>query len=308
MLARMSTERVGFVGIGTMGTHMSKHVVQAGWSTLVYDVAPAGVAELVAAGALQATSLKQIAEESDVVITMLPSSPNVEAVLCSPDGVLAHLASGKTVIDMSTIDPLVSRRLAEQATAKGIGMLDAPVSGGSRGARDATLTIMVGGPAELVERWRPLLSVMGANVIHCGGPGMGEVVKVCNNLISGVNTAAVAEAYALGVRAGADPRVMYDVISKSTGSSYSHNMRPPVKGINPDGPIDTDYAPGFAVDLMHKDLGLALSAGQALNVPLVITAAAQQVYGVARAKGYGRKDVAAVKFGVEALCGEPSTD
>lgn len=303
----MASERVGFIGIGTMGRHMSRHVVQAGWSTLVYDIAPAGVAEVVAAGARQAGSPKEIAENSDVVITMLPSSPNVEAVLCGADGVLAHMKAGQTVIDMSTIDPLVSRGLHEQAEARGIGMLDAPVSGGSRGARDASLTVMVGGSEELLERFRPLLSAMGVNVIHCGGPGMGEVVKVCNNLISGVNTAAVAEAYALGVRAGADPRVMYDVISKSTGSSYSHNMRPPVKGINPDGPIDTDYAPGFAVDLMHKDLGLALSAGQALKVPLVITAAAQQVYGVARAKGYGRKDVAAVKFGVEAMCGDPET-
>jgi len=295
-------ERVGFVGIGTMGTHMARHVVQAGWSTLVYDIAPAGVAEVVAAGARKAESLANVARESDVVITMLPSSPDVEAVLCGPDGVLAHLDAGKHVVDMSTIDPLVSRRVNEQAAQKGIGMLDAPVSGGSRGARDATLTIMVGGDPELFERYQPLLATMGKNIIHCGGPGMGEVVKVCNNLLSGITTAAVAEAYALGVRLGADPRVMYDVISKSTGSSYSHNVRPPVKGINPDGPEDTDYAPGFMVDLMHKDLGLALSAAQGVKVPLVITAAAREMYAVARAKGYGRKDMAAVKFGVEALC------
>lgn len=295
-------ERVGFVGIGTMGTHMAAHVVRAGWSTLVYDVAPAGVAQVVGAGARQADSLAEVAQGSDVVITMLPSSPNVEAVLTGPDGIFAHMKPGQNVIDMSTIDPLVSRRLAEQAAALGVGMLDAPVSGGSRGARDASLTIMVGGPAELLDRYGPLLESMGSNVIHCGGPGMGEVVKVCNNMLSGVATAMVAEAYALGVRLGADPRVMYDVISKSTGSSYSHNMRPPVKGINPDGPIDTDYAPGFMVDLMHKDLGLALSAAQTLKVPLVITAAAREVYAVARAKGYGQKDVAAVKFGVEALC------
>src|SRR6476620_2238751 len=154
---------------------------------------------------------------------LLPSSPHVEDAVLGSGGILDGMKPGSVLIDMSTIDPLVSKRVAEQVTARGFRMLDAPVSGGSVGARDATLTIMVGGPADVFAECRPILEAMGKNVIHCGDNGMGEVVKVVNNRSAGVSMAVVAEAYNIGIRAGADPKVMYEVISKSSGSCWAHN-------------------------------------------------------------------------------------
>lgn len=214
--------------------------------------------------------------------------------MLSPDGVVAGLRAGATVIDMSTIDPATTRRLAAAVEAKGAKMLDAPVSGSSAAATDGTLTIMVGGPEAALEAERDLLQVMGSNIIHCGPNGMGELVKLCNNLVAGISVVAVAEAFALGLRAGADPKIIFDVMSKSTGNCWALQKRTPVAGIVDGVPANEGFAPGFMVDLMHKDLGLVMAAAAELRLPLAVTAVAQQMYALASTQGHGREDFSAV--------------
>jgi len=299
------TRKIGFVGVGTMGKLMAINLLKRNYPVTAFDLNPAPVEELREFGAEAAASSAEAAAAGDVVITMLPSSPHVEAAVLGAGGILDGMRPGTVLIDMSTIDPLASRRVAEQVTARGFRMLDAPVSGGSIGARDATLTIMVGGPADLFDECKPILEAVGKNVIHCGENGMGEVVKVVNNLIAGVSMAVVAEAYNIGIRAGADPQVMYDVISKSSGSCWSNNNNLPIPGIVPTSPANNEYAPGFMVDLMRKDLGLAIAAAKGLRAPSILAAVAEQLYGSASNLGYGQRDMSAVLKAVEALSGTP---
>ncbi|MGE3913247.1 MAG: 3-hydroxyisobutyrate dehydrogenase [Chloroflexota bacterium] len=294
-------KRVGFVGVGTMGKLMAINLLKRHYPVTAFDLNPAPLDELREFGAEVASSASEAAVAGDVVVTMLPSSPHVEEAVLGPGGVLEGMRPGTVLVDMSTIDPLVSKRVAEQVAARGFRMLDAPVSGGSVGARDATLTIMVGGPADLFEECRPVLEAMGKNVIHCGENGMGEVVKVVNNLIAGVSMAVVAEAYNIGIRAGADPKVMYEVISKSSGRCWSHDANHPFPGVIPASPANDDYTPGFMVDLMRKDLGLAISAAKGVQAPAIMAAAAEQLFGSASNMGYGRKDMSAVVKALTAL-------
>jgi 3-hydroxyisobutyrate dehydrogenase len=301
------TERVGFVGVGTMGKLMAINLLKRHYQVTAFDLNPAPVEELLEYGADRAGSSAEAAAAGDVVITMLPSSPHVEEAVLGPGGVLEGMRPGTVLIDMSTIDPLVSKRVAEQVNARGFRMLDAPVSGGSVGARDATLTIMVGGPNDLFDECKPILEAMGKNVIHCGESGMGEVVKVVNNLIAGVSMAVTAEAYNIGLRAGADPKVLYDVISKSSGRCWSHDLNHPIPGVLPTAPANDDYAPGFMVDLMRKDLGLAISAAKGVHAPAILAAVAEQLYGSASDMGFGRRDMSAVVKAIEALSG-PASD
>lgn len=286
--------RVGFVGLGTMGRPMALNLVRAGHELSVFDLAPAGVEALAAAGAAPAGSAREAASGREVVVTMLPASRHVEAAMLGDGGLVAGLAPGTIVVDMSTIDPGTTRRVAAAVEARGCTMLDAPVSGSSTGAEQGTLTIMVGGPAEALERCRPLLEAMGSNVIHCGGTGMGEAVKLCNNLVAGATVAAVAEAFALGLRLGCDPRVLFDVMSKSSGSCWALQTRPPVAGLVAAAPVERDFAPGFMVDLMHKDLGLVMAAASELRLPLAVAAVAQQLYALASQEGLGQRDFSAV--------------
>ena len=296
-------ERIGFVGVGTMGKLMAVNLLKRHYHVTAFDLNPAPVEELREFGAEAAASSAEAAAAGEVVITMLPSSPHVEAAVLGSGGILEGMRPGSVLIEMSTIDPLVSRRLAEQVTGRGFRMLDAPVSGGSVGARDATLTIMVGGPKDVFDACRSILEAMGQNVIHCGDHGMGEVVKVVNNLIAGVSMAVVAEAYNIGLRAGADPKVLYDVISRSSGSCWAHDKNNPHPGMVPGSPASNDYAPGFMVDLMRKDLGLAIAAAKGLRAPAVLAAVAEQLYASASNIGYGRNDLSAVLKAVEALSG-----
>jgi 3-hydroxyisobutyrate dehydrogenase len=287
-------KQIGFVGLGTMGRPMAINLIRAGHRLTVYDLEPAGVQALVTQGAVAASSSRQAAESAEVVISVLPASQHVLEAMLGPDGVVAGLRSGSTVIDMSTIDPGTTRRVAKAVTAKGAHMLDAPVSGSSAGAEAGTLTIMVGGEAAVLEAQRDVLGAMGSNIIHCGPIGMGETVKLCNNLIVGTTMAAIGEAFALGRAAGADPKVLFDVIGKSTGNSWALQNRPPVAGLVPNAPVNEDFKPGFMIDLMHKDLGLIMAAGAEFKVPLPLTAVALELYALARAQGLGRKDMSAV--------------
>jgi len=297
------TSRIGFIGVGTMGKFMATNLLKRHYAVTAYDLNPAPIEELREFGIESAPSCAEAAAAGDVVITMLPSSPHVEEAILGATGALKGMRPGTVLIDMSTIDPLVSRSVARAVEAAGFRMLDAPVSGGMVGARDATLTIMVGGPADLFEECKPILEAMGTNVIHCGDNGMGEVVKVVNNLIAGVSMAVVAEAYTIGVQAGADPKVMYDVISKSSGSCWSHDKVLPYAGVVPTAPVNDDFAPGFMVDLMRKDLGLAMSAAKGVKAPALLASVAHELFGAASNLGYGRRDMSAVVKAVEALTG-----
>ncbi len=296
-------KRVGFIGVGTMGRPMALNLLRAGHELTVYDVVPAAATALTEAGARAAGSPREAAAAAEVVISMLPASAHVVAAMFGADGAIEGLRPGVTLIDMSTIDPGTTKRVAEAVAAKGARMLDAPVSGSSTGAAAGTLTIMVGGDPETFAAQRDLLGAMGGNVIHCGPVGMGETVKLANNLIAAISMAAVAEGFALGVRAGADPRVLFDVISKSSGNCWTLQTRPPVPGLVEGSPADDDFAPGFMTDLMHKDLGLALAAGDEFKVPLALTALARQLYAMTSAQGYGRKDFSAIAKMLESFRG-----
>ena len=297
------TRPIGFIGVGTMGRFMALNLLKRHYPVAVFDLNPEPVEDLREHGAEAAASSADCASRGEVVITMLPSSPDVEQAVLGQDGALAGMQPGSILIDMSTIDPLVTRRLNEAVAQRGIRMLDAPVSGGSVGAEKGTLTIMVGGPADVFAECKPILEVMGRNVIHCGDTGMGEVVKVVNNLIAGVSLAAVAEGLNIGVRAGADPRMMYEVISKASGACWGLDHCFPYPGIVPDVPANNDFAPGFMVDLMRKDLGLAMSAAKGLKAPALLAALAHEMYSGASNLGYGRRDMSAVQKMVEALTG-----
>ena len=273
---------------------MATNVVKAGNSLTVYDIDGQAIEALVTEGATAAGSPREVAEASDVIVCMLPASAHVMAAANGADGFIAGLKPGATVIDMSTIDPDTTRAVAQSVEAAGAQMLDAPVSGSSAWAADGTLTIMAGGDAAVLDAHRDVLGAMGTNIIHCGAIGMGETVKLANNLIAGVSMVAVAEAFALGVSKGADPQVMFDVISKASGNCWVLQTRFPEPGVVPDSPASQDFAPGFMADLMHKDLGLALAAAAQEKLPLTATAVAREMYAAASRQGWGRLDFSAV--------------
>ena len=225
---------------------------------------------------------------------MLPSSANVEAVYLGAGGIIEGAVTGRLCVDMSTIDPGTSQRVAARLKERGIRFLDAPVSGGVGGAVAGTLAIMVGGDAEDLEEARPALAAMGTNIIHVGSVGAGEVAKLCNNLISGSALVAVAEAFRIGEAFGVDPQILTNVIAKSSGATWVMEHMHPVPGIVDSAASSRQYAPGFMTDLMAKDLGLAVNAAREKRVPVVVAPAAQQLYRMASSHGLGREDFSAV--------------
>jgi 3-hydroxyisobutyrate dehydrogenase len=285
---------IGFIGTGTMGQPMLANLLKNGFTVLAWDVVPAALAGAVKLGATSAASAADAARRSELIVTMLPSSSHVENAYLGVGGVLEGVPAGRLCVDMSTIDPGVSRRVAAALAQRQVRFLDAPVSGGVPGAVDGTLAIMVGGDARDLEEARPALSAMGANVIHVGGIGSGEAAKLCNNLIAGVAAVAVSEAFRIAEGFGVDPKVLTDVISKSSGNTWVMQHAHPVPGLVPRAASSRDYAPGFMTDLMAKDLGLAVNAARELRVPVVVAAAAQQVLRLASSHGLGRKDFTAV--------------
>ncbi|EHQ87593.1 NAD(P)-dependent oxidoreductase [Desulfosporosinus youngiae] len=280
--------RVGFIGIGAMGKPMAANILKAGYGLVVNDVNAEAVKELVSLGADSAATPQELARSVDVVITMLPNGGIVEQILLGAQGVFAGAKPGFAIIDMSSVSPGFTRKMAKLAEEREIGYLDAPVSGGVKGAAEGTLTIMLGGNAELVAKYRPLLEVMGKKLYHVGEVGAGDSVKIVNNLLLGINMTAAAEAFALGTKLGIAPQVLLDVISVSSGNSYALTAK------MPNFVFKRNFAPGFAVDLQYKDLELATQTAKELNVPLMLTNIAQQVFEQARAKGLGREDISAV--------------
>lgn len=277
-----------------MGAPMAANLLAAGYEMTVFNRSPQKAEPLVAAGADAAANPAEVAERSDVVITMLPDSPDVAAVLDAPGGVFAAGRAGQLVIDMSTISPVVTRELSVQAAARGIEMLDAPVSGADVGAREGTLAIMVGGEPEAVARAMPLFEVMGSKITHVGPSGAGQVVKACNQVITSITIAAVSEAIVLGERAGVPAERMLDAVSGGLAGSKVIDVKRPQL-------LSRDFEPGFTVDLHHKDLGIVLAAAREYGVSLPLTAIADQLLESLRARGMGDRDHTALLDLIESL-------
>ncbi len=286
--------RVGFIGTGTMGQPMLANLIKQGHSVLAYDVVPAALAAAATLGARPAASAAEVAKGSELIVTMLPSSSHVEAAYVGPGGVLEGAARGRLCVDMSTIEPATSQRVAAALNARGVRFIDAPVSGALAKAIEGTLTIMAGGDPKDLDEARPVLAAMGANIIHVGPVGSGEVAKICNNLIAGVAMVAVSEAFRIAEGFGVDPKILTEVISKSSGGTWVMQHGHPVPGMVPTAASNREYAPGFMTDLMAKDLGLAVNAARQLRVPVFVSPAAQQLLRLASSHGLGRKDFSSV--------------
>jgi 3-hydroxyisobutyrate dehydrogenase len=277
-----------------MGQPMLANLVRKEFEVIAFDLVPAALEAAIALGATRAGSVGEAAASCDLVITMLPSSANVEAVYLGSGGISEGAEAGRLCVDMSTIDPGTSQRVAARLHERGMRFLDAPVSGGVGGAVAGTLAIMVGGDAGDLEEARPVLAAMGSNIIHVGAVGAGEVAKLCNNLISGSALIAVAEAFRIGEAFGVDPEILTRVIAKSSGATWVMEHMHPVPGIVDGAASSRQYAPGFMTDLMAKDLGLAVSAAREKRVPVVVAPAAQQLYRMASSHGLGREDFSSV--------------
>jgi len=293
--------KIGFIGIGVMGRPMSLNLLKAGYQVTIFARHPEKpeVQEVINAGAKLAPSSRAVAMASDVVITMVPNSMQVEEVVAAPQGILEGARKGLIIIDMSTIAPATSRKMAETASQHGVHFLDAPVSGGSMGAVNGTLTIMVGGEREIFEQVRPVLEAMGKkeNIFYVGPGGSGEVVKIVNNILCGAIAATIAESFVLGVKAGADVETMAKIISVSAGASWQLSNQFPIRAFS------GNFQPGFMTDLLHKDLGLALDLAAENQTPIAMTALTRQMYEMARAEGYGREDYTSLLKVLEQMAG-----
>ena len=286
--------KIAFIGLGHMGAPMARNLVKAGHQLVVYDVAQANVDGLVALGARAQTSARAAAAESELVVTMLPSSPHVRSVYLGEEGVLAGVARGVPLLDSSTIDPHTARDVAAFAAKQGNPMADAPVSGGTGGAEAGTLTFMVGATPELFATVQPVLAKMGKNIVHCGASGNGQVAKICNNMLLAISMIGVAEAMNLGVSLGIDAKVLAGIINTSSGRCWSSDTYNPYPGVMDSVPAARGYTGGFGADLMLKDLGLATDAARQARQPVAMGAMAQQIYQMFSTQGSGGLDFSAI--------------
>lgn len=288
-------EKIGFIGLGVMGRRMALNLRKAGYALSVHDLNRAAVEELVTAGAVDAGSIAGAAK-ADIVITMLPDTPDVEAVVLGEGGLASAMQPGSVLIDMSSISPTATQAMARELAARGIEMLDAPVSGGYQGAESGTLSIMVGGNAAVLDRCRPVLEVMGKTISHIGGHGAGQVCKVCNQVAVAINIQAVAEALTLAKKNGVDPAKVRTALLGGFAQSRAldlHGQRV----------LDGNYTAGFRVTLQRKDLKLALENGSATGTVLPATALIQQLYGVLAATGRSDLDNSALALLLQEMSG-----
>jgi 2-hydroxy-3-oxopropionate reductase len=274
---------IGFIGLGIMGKPMVRNLLRAGYRVVVHDVVAASVQELVAEGAGRAGTPRAVAESTDILVTMLPDSPEVEAVYAGPDGALEAARPGWLAIDMSSISPRVARELAERAAAAGAEMLDAPVSGGDKGAIAGTLSVMVGGTEAAFERAVPVLQAMGKTIVHVGPAGAGQVTKVCNQVVVAVVIEAVSEALVLGAKAGVDPARIVDVLQGGLAQTKVLEMRRA-------NILEGSFDPGFRIRLHLKDLKNALDLARETGVVLPATAQVEQLMQRMRIAGRGEYD------------------
>ena len=280
-------EKVGFIGLGIMGKPMARNLMKAGYDLVVHNRSREPMEELANEGAQTAGSPKEVAQNSDTIITMLPDSPQVREVVAEENGVLEGVEEGSLVVDMSSISPVVAREVAAAARERGVGMLDAPVSGGDVGAIEGTLSIMVGGEEKDFERARPLFDVMGGAVNHVGPAGAGQVVKVANQIVVALTIEAVSEALVLCSKGGVAPARTLDALSGGLAGNK-------VMEVRRNNFLNHDFSPGFRIDLHHKDLGNALEAGRQFGVPLPVTALVDQMLQALRMKGHGGEDHSAL--------------
>lgn len=280
-------DTIGFIGLGAMGGGMAANIVKAGLKVVVFDILPERVHALTTVGAEAATSPMAVAEAVDRSITMVETTAQTEAVIFGEAGIVQSAKAGHQIAMMSTIDPVATKRMHAELASKGIGMVDAPVSGGTPRAASGDLSVIVGGSEDDVNGWRPYFEPMAANIFHVGGIGQGLAMKLVNNMLIQVNTVAVAEAFALGAKAGLDPQTMYDVIRVSTGASFALDHRVPRF-------LSGDFAPGGTVDISYKDQELETAFAKELGVPLLLANVSQQVYQMARAKGLSKEDGASI--------------
>jgi 2-hydroxy-3-oxopropionate reductase len=287
---------IGFIGLGIMGRPMAKNLLKAGYPLVVHNRSRGAVDDLVKAGAKAGTSSRDVASQSDVLITMLPNSPDVEAVVLGRDGVIEGARAGMSLLDMSTISPLVSQKIGAALAAKSVQMLDAPVSGGERGAIDAVLSIMVGGDKALFDKVLPIFQAMGKTITHLGPLGAGGFTKLANQIIVAVNLTALGEALTLAKKAGLDRELTLTALAGGLAGSKCLDQKKP-------NYLAGTYNPGFKIDLHYKDLGLIMESARALGVPLPATAAVQELFSALRVKGRGGLDHSGVITLLEDLAG-----
>jgi len=279
--------KIGFIGLGIMGKPMAKNLLKAGHEVVCYDVVKENVENVVAAGARAGKSAADVASQVPLVITMLPNSPHVKSVVMGEGGVLEGAAEGLILIDMSSIAPLASQEVEKACAQKKVRMLDAPVSGGEPKAVDGTLAIMVGGEKSLFDEVREILLVMGSSAVHCGPIGAGNTTKLANQVIVALNIAAVAEAFTLVRKAGVDPHLVFEAIKGGLAGSTVMNAKAPMM-------MDSNFKPGFKIDLHIKDLANALDTGHGVGSPLPLTALAREMMETLHADGFGGDDHSAL--------------
>jgi 3-hydroxyisobutyrate dehydrogenase len=283
-----------FIGLGHMGLPMAQNLVKAGFRVSGHDLVPAAVEKLLAVGGTTSADAMQQIPNAKVVITMLPASRHVEALYLGDNGILAHVAAGALLIDCSTIAPESSRKVAAAAAERGCAMLDAPVSGGTNGATAGTLTFMVGGETASFERARPYLEKMGKAIFHAGSAGSGQTVKVCNNMLLGIQMIGTCEAIRLGLANGMDPKVLSEIMSKSSGRNWVLEVYNPYPGVMENTPASHDYQGGFGVDLMLKDLGLAVENAQQTGTTVALGELARTLYQNHSESGAGALDFSSI--------------
>jgi 2-hydroxy-3-oxopropionate reductase len=293
----MSLPTVGFIGLGIMGKPMARNLLKAGYTLVTHNRSRGAVDELAKEGAKAAMNPQEVASQSEVVITMVPDSPDVEAVVAGPNGVFAGAQAGSLIIDMSTISPIVARKLAKEAEARGLTMLDAPVSGGEAGAINAALSIMVGGTVAGFERALPIFQAMGKNIVHIGESGAGQVCKAANQIVVALTITAVSEALTLAEQAGVDAAKVRQALLGGFAQSR-------ILDVHGQRMLDRNFKPGFRVKLHEKDLNIAMATGKEYGVPLMLTGIVQQMMNSLKANGKGELDHSAIKTLIEEWAGK----
>jgi 3-hydroxyisobutyrate dehydrogenase len=286
--------QIGFIGLGNMGLPMALNLIKAEHAVTGYDISQAARDKFTEAGGVAATALDMACMGADVVVTMLPAGKDVREVYLNQGGVLASSPSGALLIDASTVDVETSRAVAAAAAVNDLAMVDAPVSGGVAGAEAGTLTFMVGGSAAAFERARPILAAMGKTTVHAGGPGHGQAVKICNNMILGVSMIAVSEAFVLAEKLQIDPQKLFDIASKASGQCWAMTSYCPVPGPVPNSPANRDYQAGFTAAMMLKDLKLAQEAAKTAGAKIPMGAGAAALYGIYVDQGNARTDFSGI--------------
>jgi 3-hydroxyisobutyrate dehydrogenase len=286
--------QIAFIGLGNMGGPMAANLLKAGHALRVFDLVPDAVATAVSHGAVVATSARDTLPGAEIVISMLPASRHVEGLYLGTEGILPLIPDGALVIDCSTIAPAVAKKVSEAAAGRALAMLDAPVSGGTAGAAAGTLTFIVGGANDALERARPVLNAMGKNIFHVGDSGAGQVAKLCNNMALGVIMAVTGEALALGAAHGLDPAVLSQMMAVSTGRSWATEVCNPWPGVLENAPASRGYTGGFGTDLMLKDLGLAAEAAMGVGATIPLGELARNLYALNSKAGRGGLDFSSI--------------